>query len=132
MPVPDLGTNASSVSIVAPYTEFGLLLLRSIGMGDDVRQLVNPQLLPIATAEVVGKGVPIERDATDLRQLLRELLVEQIHDEKLYDSVCVPIENAFKLVDVTEHQATFSKECFNGVGAVSPLVHGILYVSALY
>ena len=69
-------------------------------MSDDVRQLVNPQLLPIATAEVVGERVLIERDATDLRQLLRELLVEQIHDEVLYGSFHVPIENPFKLVDV--------------------------------
>ena len=56
-----------SIAIVAPYTEFGPLLLRSIGMGGDVRQLVNPQLLPIATAEVVGERVLIKRDATDLR-----------------------------------------------------------------
>ena len=115
-----------SVSIAAPYTELSPSLPRSIGMGDNVRQLVNPQLLPIATAEVVCERVLVERDATDLRQLLRELLVEQIHDEVLHECFHVPIENVLKPVDVTEHQAAFSKESFHDVGAVSSLVHGIL------
>ena len=82
--------------------------------------------LSIATAGVVCERVLVERDATDLRQLLRELLVEQIHDEVLHEGFHVPIENALKLVDVTEHQAAFSRESFHDVGAVSSLVHGIL------
>ena len=97
-----------SVSVVAPYTEFGLSLFRPIGMGDDVRQLVDPQLLRIATAEVVSKGVSIESDASDLRHLLRELLVEQLHDQVRHKSIHVPVECAL-LVHVTEHQAAFSK-----------------------
>ena len=95
-------------------------------MGHDIRQLVNPELLPIASAEVVSERVLIERNATDLRQLLRELLVEQIHDEVLHESFHVPIESTLKLVDVTEHQAALSKESFHDVGAVGPFVHGIL------
>ena len=129
MPVLDLGTIASTKRIQrfrsrATHGIWSSSL--SLGMGDGVRQLVNPQLLPIATAEVVSKGVPIERNASDLRQLLRELLVEQIHDEVLYKSVHIPIEYALKLVDVTEHQAALSEEPFHDVGAVSSLVHGIL------
>ena len=61
-----------------------------------------------------------------MRQLFRELLVEQVHDEVLYKSIHVAVEYALKLIDVTEHQAAFSEESFHDVGAVSSLVHGIL------
>ena len=44
----------------------------------------------------------------------------------LHECFHAPIENVLKLVDVTEHQAAFSKKPFHDVGAVSSLVHGIL------